>query len=557
MKIKKIVSVYLIMLSTSLFAQESFITNFSFSKSEDAYQFRIFSSQRVPFGSIWLEQNKRLVIYLREARWRGEKNSILPEEGPIKKISARQMQEQRNVVEIFLDFNDVRKYTIDYDGFDIVASIEGEKFSSETFPAENKSFSNRIERIGLLNAPNKISMDYRGADLQNVLRLLAKQNNLNIIPGNEVTGNVTLSLRNVTIREALDNILLVNGYDYVINKNVVLVKKGATFYPSLTETKVYHLKYLDAYNIKNVIAQILPEGTKIQVLSPGFYSEGEQDGKKASGGAEKVKKRSSTLIVTDKPEVLRKIDEIIEKLDIPKIQIVIESKLLELSPSQNDRIGIDWDKTITTSLLSENALVASVERYSVKNEGFRTQNSWKLGNLTASQFSVVLDFLKENAETKLISNPRVIATDNMTSRISVGTTFPVPQITRGVGGQGDIVTFIYKDVNIQLNVTPHVVEGNKIIMDVNPVIEEITGEVIVDENRAPITTKRTVSTVVTVRDGETVVIGGMIKEDRQEITRKVFILGDIPLIGKLFRHTVFELKQKDLVIFITPHILKQ
>ncbi len=559
MIIRIISIIFILVLTSGLFAQESYITNLSFSKSSDGYQCRIISSKKVPFGSIWLPQNKRLVIYIRQARLERSVSSILPKVGPIKKILARQLEDVPNVVEITFDFKTTRKYSIDYDGLDIVTSIEENLAVIGNPSTEIPSYSKRIKRVSPLYATHKISMDYFQAELPSVLRLLAKQNNLNIIGGNDVIGNVTLSLRNVTIREALDNILMANGYNYVINDNVLLVKPGTTYYPTLTETKIYNLKYVDAQNIKNVIIQMLPEGAKIQVFSPQFFSEVEKtNDKNPTEKKETVRKRSSTLIVTDTPEVLEKIDDIIKQLDVPRKQIVIESKLLELSPSQNDKIGIDWDKTLTASLMATQFTTTFQERqFSAINNGLQDHNSWKLGNLSASQFSAVLDFLKENAETKLVSNPRVVATDNVPSRISVGTTFPVPQINRGVGGQGDIVTFLYKEVNIQLNVTAHVVDDNKIMMFVNPIIEEITGEVIVDVNRAPITSKRIVDTVITVKDGETIVIGGMIKEDRKTITRKVFLLGDIPLLGRLFTHTTFEFEQKDLVIFITPHILRQ
>ena len=559
MKIRIIISIiFLLVLNSGLAAQQSYITKLSFTKSYDGYQCRIISSKKVPYGSIWLPQNKRLVIYVRESRLEGNDSPVLPEEGPVKKISARQLPNVPNVVEIMFDFKIPRKYSIDYDGLDIVTYIGQNQAEARKPVRVNQSYPKRIERTGPLYATHKISMDYFQAALPNVLRLLAKQNNLNIIGGNNVSGNVTLSLRDVTIREALDNILMANGYNYVINDNVVVVKPGNTYYPTLTETRVYQLKYIDAQNLKNVITPMLPEGSKIQVFSPQFFSEMAIDEKKPAGKTDGIKKRSSTLLVTDTPEVLEKLDDIIRRLDVAPRQIVIESKLLELSPSQNDKIGIDWDKTLTASLMADQFTTTNqIREFSAINNGLGRHDSWKLGNLSASQFSVVLDFLKQHTDTKLVSNPRVVATDNVTSRISVGTTFPVPQINRGAGGQGDIVTFVYKEVNIQLNVTPHVVDDDKIIMHVNPVIEEITGEVVVDVNRAPITSKRIVETIITVKDGETIVIGGMIKEDSKKIVSKVFLLGDIPLLGKLFRHTEYISEQKDLIIFITPHILKQ
>ncbi len=261
-------------------------------------------------------------------------------------------------------------------------------------------------------------------------------------------------------------------------------------------------------------------------------------------------------MVTESPEVIRKIDEVIAELDVRSPQILIEAKLVELSPIDKSNLGIDWDKSISTTMFYQELLPSGdTKDYSILNPDIRQPGNWFLGHLSASQFSTVLNFLAENTESKLISNPKILAMDNVTSHISVGTNFPIPQINRGVGGQGDIVTFDYKDVAIVLTVTSHVTENDEIIMHVNPVIEEITGQVSVDANSAPITSKRSVSTVVTVKDGDTVVIGGMIKEGLTKTVSKVFLLGDIPFLGGLFRNTNYEKRQTDLVIFITPHII--
>ena len=549
-------TIILLGLATTLQAQINHLTKITFLNHVDEYQCRIFSSKQVPFGSIWLPESKRLVVYVRESKLEVDVNTIQPEEGPIELVSAEQVKDDPQVVEITLDFKENRKYSIDYDGSAIVIYIEGEKpLAMNSFSSAQKT-SERIERKGPLYNPSRITMDYREADLPNVLRLLSKQNQVNIVAGSDVTGNITISLRNVTLKETLDNILIANGYDYVMNENVILVKSQDKFMPSKLQTKVYNLKYINAQNFKNVIQDLISTDAKSQVFSSEFYST-KDDNNDPALQKDDVKRRSSTLIITALPEIIDKIDQLVVQLDVPIPQIVIESKLLELAPVNNDKLGIDWDKTITANFMYEDILPSGeTQKYSAYNDGLRQNNSWKLGHLSAGQFSAVLDFLRENTDSKLVSNPRILAMDNQLSTISVGTTYPVPQINRGLAGQGDIVTFNYKDVNIQLNVTPHVIGNKEIIMYVNPVIEEITGEVVIDVNRAPITSKRIVNTVVTVKDGETIVIGGMIKEDQKRTVSKVFLLGDIPLLGNLFRHVSLEKQQKDLVIFITPHILK-
>ena len=120
-----------------------------------------------------------------------------------------------------------------------------------------------------------------------------------------------------------------------------------------------------------------------------------------------------------------------------------------------------------------------------------------------------------------------------------------------------MITFNYKEVNIQLNVSPHIGDNDEIVMFVNPVIEEITGWIEYGQQRAPITAKRTVNSIVKIQNGATLVIGGLIKNQRSKITKKLFILGDLPLIGSLFQHEQYSDLQTNLLIFITPTIVDQ
>jgi general secretion pathway protein D len=237
---------------------------------------------------------------------------------------------------------------------------------------------------------------------------------------------------------------------------------------------------------------------------------------------------------------------------------MIESKLVEVAPMTSNNLGINWDKSLSTVLKWQEILPdGDAQSYSALNNAPGDGGKWKLGHLSAGQFKAVIDFLQEKTDAKLVSNPQLLAMDNEESSMSVGTTVPVPVIQRGMAGQGDMVTFDYKEVNIQLNVTPHVASHDEITMYVNPVIEEITGWVEYERNRAPITDKRMVNSIVSVKNGETVVIGGMMKNQRVRTKQKVWLLGSIPLIGKLFQHEVYQDKQTNLMIFITPSIVEK
>ncbi len=404
-----------------------------------------------------------------------------------------------------------------------------------------------------------VSFEFVSQPIKSALRLLAGANDLNMVITEGVEGLVTMDLRGVTLRQALNNIVHTHDCEYIVANGIITVKSVKTVYTGGSITKVYRLKYANANNVAEVIRQVVSGDSLVKVFYPEFLSfvDAGKNRKESNKVAVQGIRRSSTIVVTDRPEKIAQVDDVIAELDRAPIQIMIESKLIELSPVNKNELGINWDKTINTVLWGQSILSGGdVNNYSVINPDPGNGGDWQMASLSAGKYQAVLDFLKEKTDTKLKSNPRLLARDNEESSISVGTTVPVPRIQRGLGGQGDMVTFEYKEVNIQLNVTPHVSGSDEITMYVNPVIEEITGWVEYLEHRAPITDKRTVNSIVSVRNGETVVIGGLIKSQRVRTNQKVWLLGSLPLIGKLFQHEKFEDKQTDLMIFITPRIIQ-
>ena len=404
-----------------------------------------------------------------------------------------------------------------------------------------------------LQSTTPISIDVNQAELSNVLRLMARQSGLNIVASNDVVGNVTVSLARVTIKEALDMVVKANGFDYTVAGDVILVKPRNKFDAIERRTQVYRLKYIDASNMKETVQQIVSVEAKIQVFYHNFHGVNPEMAQEAAGGDAKMA-RSSILVVTDSEENLKRVGALIEALDSPTPQIMIEAKLVEVSPQHDLKLGIDWDKSITGEIFKE-IILPSGTANQVAAEVPLDGGDVSYGTLSLQKYAAVLNFLSTKTNSKLVSNPRIIATDNEEAMISVGTTFPIPQINRGVGGQGDVVSFEYRDVNISLKVTPHVGENQTISLFVNPVVEEVIGEVVAAGNSAPITSLRTVETVVTLKNNETMVIGGLIRENTVDTETKVWLLGDIPLLGNLFRNRDKMKRQTDLLIFITPRIV--
>ena len=598
-----------------LYAQEVAVQKIDLVRLDNRYRLMIHCSGRVRLVHKLSESPPVLSLYLRDARVQLEEARLRFDRGPVRRVEATLWRTYPHVVRIDVRLNGATEYEVHqkiagliFVDFSAPASeppaaahnghLEGEVAGDSlrtsvpgTRPPHTTARFDRYPQTPLpepLTNPARIWLDVHDAEIQNVLRLLAKQSGLNIVANQAVQGKVSVTLNGVTVREALELITRANGYDYLIAGQVILVKPREAFQLPELETRVYRLKYIDASNLKAILQQVVSSQARIQVFYYDFQptggaatSVGSVGTATGSGGAPPAAtggavgalgalpgpagasttsgpargKRSSTLLVTDTRENFPQVEAMIRALDVPTPQIMIEAKLLEVSPQDEEKLGIDWSKTVSAEVFRE-VILPSGQPFRYSAQVPLDGGNVSFGTLSVGEYSAVLDFLRSHTDTKLISNPRILTSDNQEAVISVGTNVPIPQITRGVGGQGDVVTFEYRDVAISLRVTPHVADDETITLHVNPVVEEIVGEVQAGESRAPITARRQVETVVNVKNNETVVIGGLIKEDVIDQVKKVWLLGDIPLIGNLFRHKEKTSKQSDMLIFITPRLIE-
>jgi type IV pilus secretin PilQ/predicted competence protein len=406
----------------------------------------------------------------------------------------------------------------------------------------------------------RVTFEFDATPVKDALRLIAASNKLNMVIAEGVKGKTTMKLENVTLKQALDKIIFTNDCDYYVDGNILTVRPLALTTKAGRVTKVYRLMYADAVNVAKVVKRIATNDSLVDAFHPEFLDYLEAGKARTGYKLSTVQgiRRSSVLVVTDIPEKIREINQVVEELDRPPVQILIESKLVEIAPNYSDQLGIDWDKTfdvVYNNLPASRDKELSIQNNSGEATMFKMNRSIQTGRLSAVQYAAMLDFLKTKTDSKLMSNPRLLATDNEESCISVGQTVPVASIQRGMGGQGDMVSFDYKEISIRLNVTPHVGLNQQVTMYVNPIIEEISGWKVLFGNEAPVTDKRSVNSIVTVRNGETVVIGGLVKTQRTQTTKRVKFLGNLPLLGRFFQHDLMTDKQTDVMIFITPTIV--
>ncbi|OPX35110.1 hypothetical protein B1H10_02020 [candidate division KSB1 bacterium 4484_188] len=397
----------------------------------------------------------------------------------------------------------------------------------------------------------RISTNFQNTSIANVLRILASQNKLNLVVGDGVKGKVTVQLSDVSLRDALNMILKSHGFHYLVQNDIVLVKPFGETVNGEQVTKIIKLKYLDGMDLKSTLQPLLSTKGKIEAL----LSQKEQD---------EFKRRSDILVVTDVWENVQTIEQSVAEMDIEPKQLQIEVKLVETLLGSNRRVGFNWPKKIGTSVMGGEVTAPITKSQGGQQQQQKILAAWyqfpeisdqlTLGVLTIDELKASLELLAQDNNSRLISNPKILTLNNKKAIIDVGTSIPVPEVSRGISG--DLISYKEKQVSMYLEVIPRVNENNIITLIVHPRLEEIIGYTGSSDFPQPITSKREITTQVSVREGESIAIGGLLKETENKVVEKLWLLGDIPLLGYLFRHSTKKKEKTDLLIFITPKIVK-
>lgn len=370
-----------------------------------------------------------------------------------------------------------------------------------------------------------------------------------MIIGPDTMGVVSLRFSGVTLRAALDAILRAKGYQYQVFDNILLVsapdslEKGRGFG---METQLVKLKFSDASDIKRAV-------DSARVLSPwgnaNVYARAK--GGAASTGAGALA-RSDILLITDRAPNIKRALELIEGLDRPVRQIAIDVQFVETTLGDDQQMGIDWQQ-----------LLKAQGNYQGRTEwnlggaiDAATGGAVQFGSLATTQFNVTLELLLRENRSKLLSQPRLTTIEDQPATISVGLTTWISQTSGAGGAAGAQITFTERTVPIKLEVVPHILHNDRIMLELKPQVEEITGWLESGGSRLPLISTRQADTRIEVRDGGTAVIGGLIRDQKIWEEKRVWLLGSLPLIGPLFRHQVDHKERSDLSIFITPRILK-
>jgi len=397
-----------------------------------------------------------------------------------------------------------------------------------------------------------ISLELKDADIKDVLRTFAKITGLNIVVDPDVSGSVTVQLENVPWDQALDIILKINRLDYVVENNVLRVarlerltterqqlvefrKQSESAKPMRTVTKI--LSYARASAVRDVLKQ-----DKFLMSDRGSVV---------------IDDRTNQLIIRDNSDRLEGILALIENLDQPNPQVMIEARIVETTRSFSRALGVNWGFTGVGDAQHGNTTGWKFP-YSYGVDG--GVNLTKPGNgIISLTFADILDafnldFTLSAAESdglaKVVSSPKVTAQNNEKAHIQSGIQIPIQTVANNT------VTVLYIDATLSLDVTPQITAEGTVLLDIDlKKREPLQGINLAAASNVPIST-RDAKTRVMVRDGGTTVIGGIYQYNENDQKNGVPGLNKIPILGFLFKNTEVSNKHDELLIFITPRIIK-
>ncbi len=464
----------------------------------------------------------------------------------------------------------------------------------------------------------KVSIRVSNVPISIFLNSITTQAKINFIMSEEFANKkVTASLTRVTVREALDTLLRVHGLTYqrIGKSDSYVVTKRSNDAPD-TITKIYTLSYISLQGIgsaQSELNSIMPQDVSTGGSSYNNYSSGYSSGMDSglgmntgntndsySGGAEitniiksmlspigkiAVDPRTNKLIITDVAEIFPQVENILAELDIKPPQILIEAQIVEVSKTSGLSLGFEYGgdggTLLTMTGPSRVVDLDYIEGNGVKGWNFifptkdqinsdsgssssgsssssSSDQSDEGGLLDFSAFNIVLKSLLTRGEAKYLGKPKVVTLNNKTATITTSTDATVGQtMSQSGSGSGEGMTTTSaerKRVGLTLQVTPQVNREGYVTLYVQPSYSDVVSS---GFDFSKDTTTRAASTLVRVKNGQTVVIGGLLTSRETDQTRKVPLLGDIPILGWLFTSKTKSKNTTDLVIFITPTILAE
>jgi type II secretory pathway component GspD/PulD (secretin) len=460
-----------------------------------------------------------------------------------------------------------------------------------------------------LAQPDKISLDLRGVEITELFKILSRKSDLNIIPSSQVQGRVNIFLNNISVEDAIELIL--------VSQNLAVERKGNILYVMTAEEyqqtfgkkyyekrklKIFKLKAADPQAVFNVFSQIKsdvgkiiidpPSATVIVIDIPEVISDmeaalvkleqlqpqeifelnyakaeeiqGEVSKVLTTGtSALQVDKRTNKLVISDLPEKLKLIKDVITAFDEPTPQVFIEAEIIQVALSDKYQHGISWERVFNDpkwhGLKFSGKYYGAFPLESATTFDDTKQGYVSVGTLTDDGYHSIVQFLETIGKTNVLSRPRIAVLNNEEAKILIGTR---EAYTTGTLSQAEATTVTsetveFIDVGVKLNVVPTITYDDYIIMKIKPEVSIVKEylETSVLQSRIPIVETSEAETTIKVKNGSMIMIGGLIKKEKTHQSLGLPYLSKLPLIGPLFGSKLQEFKKTELIIFLRPNII--
>ncbi|WP_392340205.1 type IV pilus secretin PilQ [Moritella marina] len=410
-----------------------------------------------------------------------------------------------------------------------------------------------------------ISLNFQDIPVRTVLQLIADFNEFNLVTTDSVNGNITLRLDSVPWEQALDIVMKVKGLSKQLDGNVLMVAPA---------DELAALERRDLVSKKEVedLAELQSEFMQISFAKAADITKllsQKESSLLSSRGTVSFDERTNTVLIKDTATVIANVQRIIEVLDVPVRQVIIEARMVSVVDNLDDELGIRWGLSGSTDIgsgfgstsgsiegndsLAGGSIPSIGDRLNVNLPVASPAGSiaFQIAELASGQIlDLELSALEAEQKAEVIASPRITTTDQKSAYIEQGT--EIPYVESSSSGATSIA---FKKAVLGLQVTPHITPDNKIILDLK-INQDTRGEDVktVGGEAVSIDTQ-VISTQVLVENGETVVLGGIFKHEIKKIVTKVPVLGDIPWLGVLFRSTKNINQKRELLIFVTPKVV--
>jgi len=405
-----------------------------------------------------------------------------------------------------------------------------------------------------------ISLNFQDIPVRTVLQIIADYNEFNLITSDTVTGNITLRLDGVPWDQALDIILKVKGLDKRMQGNILMVA------PS-DELAAREAKNLQAQQQVEELAPLYSEYVQINYAKASELAElikNEDTSILSPRGSVSVDERTNTLLIRDTAKIIEDIKRMVNILDIPVRQVIIEARMVTVKDNINEELGVRWGITDTdgeysTSGTLEGANSASTGVVPDLEDGLNVNLpaaagsasiAFKIARLAdGTILDLELSALEKENKGEIIASPRITTANQKEAYIEQGVEIPYQEAS-----SSGATSTQFKKAVLSLTVTPHITPDDKIILDL-VVTQDTVSEV--TSGTAPAIDTQRIGTQVLVNNGETIVLGGIYQQQIISSISKVPVLGDVPYFGWLFRNSTEYNEKKELLIFVTPRIVTE